>query len=102
MNQKFKIAFDEVLPTIHIDAAILSSLDAVLSLRVTLRECDRVQEDGPALFYGYDVCQIMTTGEIILLATGKFDTSTMTTLQAIMSAGHLAGDFIKFYFKGGK
>jgi len=91
----------DVLPTVIVDCLVATPLGEMLPVKVEMCEGYSEEIEGNCKL-GCTVSQIDKDGVKHVLFVTCFDTSTMTTLQAIMSAGHLAGDFIKFYFKGGK
>lgn len=91
----------DILPVINVDCFVATALGEMLP--VLIQMCEGYSEEIEGLCkLGFTVAQIDSDGVKHTLYAGCFDTSTMTTMQAIMSAGHLCGDFIKFYFKGGK
>lgn len=91
----------DILPTVIVDCAVATSLGEMLPVKVEMCEGYSEEIEGQCKM-AFTVSQIDSDGVKHVLMASCFDTSTMTTMQAIMSAGHLAGDFIKFYFKGGK
>ena len=92
---------DKLIPTVRIDALVATPL-ATLPLRITIYEWEHSNDEEVQMLVSWKVEQIDTNGQLHCIGSGQLEHSTMSAMQAVMSCGHLAGDLIKFYYKGGK
>lgn len=99
-NTKFTIELEQVLPTVYVDCVLITGTTTGIHLRVTLQEAERIPENPGSLFYGFKVEEITEHGLIFEVGSGRFDTAPLNSFRSVLAAGHLAGDLIKFHYKG--
>jgi len=102
VNTKFNLSIEEIIPAICINATVVTSLALALPVVIEMEEVPAKVAGEVTTWYGVRVSQVDSDGCKWELCNFEFDHSTMSALQAILAGGHLAGDFVKFYFKGGK
>jgi len=102
LNSNFKLGIEEIVPTIEIDACVVLASGQSIPLRVEMHESNFNALLPGSSWYWYEVSKIDENGELLPFASGHFNHNELSALQTILAAGHLVGDNIKFYYKGGK